>query len=238
MQKFSLYDILTVLFPGVIFLFILDKIRLLSGCFLTYNLTSQWDVIILLSVFLGASVYVLSFSLTAPKFLWFYTVLKLYQPVSDLFYQCSFPRAVVQLLNRRSIKWYERELFPTKEVFISLSEDDRKEICDLQDEYYDRMYYELDYERRLDKAITFQSFYLFFRNLVIVSFGGLLLLVCVTFWNLISLSNGITEDVVFLFVVLMLLAFLSVWIARWYRRRMVHKMYWYFYSHINAKQKI
>lgn len=237
MQKFSLYDILTVLFPGILFLFMLNKIRQIFGFFPRYNLTEQWDVIIVLSFLLGTFIYVISFSCIKTKLKFLYTWSKIYQHVTVLFYKCQFPTFLYKQLNKKSTEWYTKEIFPRKEEYLALTDNKKKEIRHLQDEFYDRMYYELDYNQKLNVAITFQSFYLFFRNLFIASTFSIILLIILILTNSICPFTDTGNEVWCMLAELLFVITLSIFIGRWYRQRMVYKMYWYFYSYINDKNK-
>ena len=47
MEKFSLYDLLAVLFPSVIFLYMLNARHQSFGILLTYPLTHKWENVLL-----------------------------------------------------------------------------------------------------------------------------------------------------------------------------------------------
>jgi hypothetical protein len=237
MEKFSLYDLLSVLFPGVVFVFMLNAVRNLFGIFSSYKLTEEWELLIVLSVLFGTLIYVISFTLVS-RWKWLYRTCGLYTSVTVLFNRIPLPEIVRHTLNLRANSWYGQTIYTSPTEYADLTDEERTFIDKRQDEFYDRMYYELDYAGKLDSAKTFQSFYLFFRNLFIATllsiFVGLLLLLLhlLPFLHL-ALPEG--KDAVALAVIFTIVLLGSVYIARWYRQRMVQKMYWYFYVHINAK---
>jgi len=238
MEKFSLYDLLSVLFPGVIFLYILDGVRTAFGIAPDFALTDRWEVIIVLSVLFGAAVYVVSFRLVS-QCKWVYRFCGIYTHVTVLYNELGLQGIIGKTLNKRANEWYEQDLYFSKDDFSRLSVEEQKEKTNLQDEFYDRMYYELDYEEKLETAKSFQSFYLFFRNVFVASVLGILFL---WFFQLVysiplfGLEPAGCKPLFSLSGIFVLVALVSVYIARWYRKRMVMKMYWYFYSHINTKK--
>jgi hypothetical protein len=239
MQKFSLYDLLSVLFPGVILLYMLDEVRRLFYMFPLWDLTKQWDVILILSVIFGAVIYVVSFWLTK-HWEWLYKSLGIYKHVTQIYNQSTLHKHLGEGLNRRANEWYGSDIFLPVEAFNELPKAEQKSISDKQDEFYDRMYYELDYLGKFDVPKAFQSFYLFFRNLFLASLLSALALVVAYLISFISNSNFAHVDVatfVYLLALFVVTAALSVVIACWYRQRMVHKMYWFFYTHIINAQK-
>jgi VIT1/CCC1 family predicted Fe2+/Mn2+ transporter len=238
MEKFSLYDLLAVLFPGIVFIYMLNAIRNLFGIFSCYNLTEEWELLIVLSMLFGALIYVVSFTLVS-KLKWLYKTFGLYTHVTDLYYKTPLHDIVGDTLNKRADEWFHQHIFMSKPEFDALSATEKTGIRTKQDEFYDRMYYELDYAGKLDTAKTFQSFYLFFRNIFIASFISIVTGVIICLLNLVPFLHFAAptcSDSTALVIVFAAILFASVSIARWYRSRMVYKMYWYFYSHINAKK--
>jgi hypothetical protein len=237
MEKFSLYDLLSVLFPGVIFLYMLNMIRELFCLFPLYELTDKWEILIVMAVMAGGVIYVVSFLLTS-KLKWFYKRTGVYQDVCNLYQKAGIHQTVGSVLNKKANDWYGDNIYFSTSEYDQLSVDRKIEICSKQDEFYDRMYYELDYAGKLTSPKSFQSFYLFFRNVYLATFIGIALLIILYTINLIpplhfanpDCGETVTDAVAFIIVF-----FSSNFIARWYRMRTVQKMYWFFYTHINSK---
>jgi len=237
MEKFSLYDLLAVLFPGVIFLYMLNTIRELFGILPDYELTDKWELLIIMAVMAGAIIYVISFLLTS-RCKWFYRTTGMYRHISDLYQKASIHVTTGIILNKQAKEWYGRDIFFSTAEYNLLPEAEKVEVCKLQDIFYDRMYYELDYAGKLTTPKSFQSFYLFFRNVFVATAISIALLIALYLINLIpafhfaklNCNETITDLVTITFVY-----FSSIFIARWYRQRMIAKMYWFFYAHINSK---
>jgi len=161
----------------------------------------------------------------------------MYKPVDALYLKMKFLHTLMnESLNKKAKAWYGRPIYYSHTDFHKLPAHEQKTVGDLQDEYYDRMYYELEYHAVIDQPKTFQSFYFFFRQIALA--GLLLLLINLllsslsfipnTSLNPIDLMASLSQTT-FLIVILIV----SVCLARWYRKRMVMKMYWAYFTHIN-----
>ena len=121
-----------------------------------------------------------------------------------------------------------------------LSVEDKNNSRNLQNEYYDLMYYELEHFDKISYAKTFQSFYFFFRQLVTVFSTILLISIGIyLFRNLLRLEYWADHYCFIIkFVVgCLLMIFTCVQLAKWYSKRMVLKMYWAYYSFLNNQEK-
>jgi len=237
MEKFSFYDLLSVLFPGVVFVFMLNALLGVFDCSDCFDLSGEWELTVVFSVLFGALIYVIGFWLTS-HCKWVYRICGLYHPVVQLFNRHPLPEAVIETLNNRAVTWYGKAIFTNKSVYDALPEQEQTEVGHLQDEFYDRMYYELDYCGKLDTAKAFQSFYFFFRSIFIASLLSVaagILLYLLHFGAFLHIASPDGAKLGYTTLALLLLLFGSVFIARWYRQRMVWKMQWYFYAHLNSK---
>ena len=237
MEKFSLYDLLAVLFPGIIFLYMLNSIRELFGLFPLSELTDKWELLIVMAAVAGAVIYVISFLLTS-KVKWLYKVMGLYQHISGLYQSADIHETVGTELNKKATEWYGKDIFFSKSEYNQFSDTQKDEVCEFQDNFYDRMYYELDYAGKLTTPKSFQSFYLFFRNVFVATAISIVILLLLYLINLIPLFNFSTpdgNDTIITSIALIFIFLCSTHIARWYRERTIVKMYWYFYTHINLK---
>lgn len=238
MEKFSLYDLLSVLLPGVYFTYMLDEIRNMFGWLPLYSLSAQWEVLIILSIFFGAMIYIISFWLVS-HCKWFYRILGMHQNITTLYYKTNMNHVFANTLNKKANEWYEHRIFLDADEFKSLSSEETSKITDEQDSFYERMYYELDYSHKLDVPKSFQSYYFFFRNVFLASIVSFIIQ-CIAF--LFSMNPEVQcnelnwTKIIPLSSVLIGAMFISLFIARWYRQRMVHKMYWFFYTHINSQK--
>ena len=241
MEKFSLYHFLGLLLPGVLFLYFFNLIINLFGINLysIHSVNLEKDIIILLcfALIIGAILYTSNFYLVN-KTKWFNRFFGMYNHVADLYLNMENLHCLMNnVLNKKAMEWYEKNLFFNQTDFYKLSVSEQNEIKKLQDEYYDRIYYELEYHGKNEQSKAFQSFYFFFRQTVLCCV--LLLLIDILLF-LYFLFVWIALDAPFLFnfkilwitFTLLLLLIVSVLLARWYRKRMVKKIYWAYFTHL------
>lgn len=237
MEKFSLYDLLGLLMPGILFVYF---INLINSVFNVFSLSFQsdgWDISTLIflcfSLIAGAMLYSVNFWLLKQRrYEWLFGMKK---HVADIYNELAFPfNQMNQSLNKKANEWYGKDIFFGPNANHHLTQEER----DLQDSFYDRMYYELEYLDKIDSAKTIQSFYYFFRQTVTAS---LLLLIVFIVFALICLIQGNavpeckTSQVFWLPVLLVATIALSVGHAKWYRKTMVLKMYWAYFTHLNQQ---
>lgn len=237
MEKFSFYDLLAVLFPGAIGLYLVDAVRQLYGICPDYSLTDKWEVVVILSVMMGGLIYRISFGLTRHAN-WFYQFTGLYRPVSELYFSANLHSIAGDTLNRQAQHWYGRDIFFAYQEYNELLPAIREKCADLQDEFYDRMYYQLEFDNKLSVPKAFQSFYLFFRNAFLTSVLAMLLLILLYLLHLVpgcTLVAPTTGRWLLHLTVIMAMQLSMLSVARWYRQRMVLKMYWYFYIYLANK---
>ena len=235
MEKFSLYDLLGLLLPGVLFLHFLG---ILNNLFVKANIAFpdtglDLGIYICFSLILGAVLYSASFYLTQFSF---YRKM-LYKPTGTIFMDNHKLRNQLgKKMNEISLAWFGKNLFlPQGDE----SESDKEELdllCKLREDFYDRMYYTLELSKNNEHPKTFQSFYFFFRQLVLACFILLLLslvLYGLSCLNALSLSKPDWGSLTAFASLIILILITSIILARWYRKRMVEKMYWFFYIYIN-----
>lgn len=236
MEKFSFYDLLAVLFPGAVSVCLLNILLNVFGITSPVNIEDNWELIILISIFAGAFIYMISFWLTT-KLKWIYRITGMYSKVGSLYRKAGIHDVLGDVLNKQANNWFGKDIFFSENSFNALDPQQKEEVCRLQDVFYDKMYYELDYADKLSTPKSFQSFYLFFRNVFVTTVFCMLLLVVSYLIHLIPSCNFAEVDhwlALKTFISLLVLFFVTNWTGRWYRKRMVCKMYWFFYSHINA----
>ncbi|MHB9141786.1 MAG: type VI-B CRISPR accessory protein Csx27, partial [Paludibacter sp.] len=193
MEKFSLYDLLAVLFPGVIFLYMLNIIREIFSIFPNYELTDSWEILLVMAIVSGGVIYVISFLLTS-RLKWWYKITQMYQQISGLYQTSDIHETIGTVLNKRANEWYGNDIFFSQSDYNQLPESQKDEVCKLQDNFYDRMYYELDYAGKLTTPKSFQSFYLFFRNVFVATAISIFVLLMLYLVNLIPPFHFSTPD--------------------------------------------
>lgn len=240
MEKLSLYDILNVLLPGIIFYFFLSQIDAVYQwfpedsftVFETSNEIKKLGVWLGISLFLGASLNVVNFIILKKK--WYGKLFGIYTDVFTIYDKMKDLHPTFNLLfNKKGVLWYGKEIFLRDEVYSKLNKNEQKEIQNFQDNFYSRVYYELEYLGKIEQPKTFQSFYFFFRQNLLTS--SILLLFSIIAHIMYMAVNGWNFQAahVYLFLSLITLGILSKLLASWYRAKMVRKMYWTYFIHIN-----
>lgn len=227
MKKFTLYDFLSLILPGIIFLFFCNALNELFCVFPTILKSRNLGMDIVISlcfiIIFGAVLYTSSFYLIKKN--WYNHIFGMHKLMN-------------QTLNQKANEWYKKDIFFNKKDFATLYDKSKKEINDLQDLYYDQMYYELDYHNKIEHAKGFQSFYFFFRQTALVCV--ILLLFIVILFSLhfiqdIHLHTPSYTKLFFFSICIIFLQIISIQLAKWYRKSMVSKMYWTFFTHLNQK---
>lgn len=243
MEKFSIYDLLALILPGALFVFFLSIFNKLFGIIDIDLNYSQWELFIgvylCVIIIFGALLYKFSFLLNNT---FFDKLFKSYTKVSIIYHtEKELNFTMNNVLNRKSQEWYNKDIFHDESAFESLNEKDKKNNSFLIGNFYDRMYYELEYLNRIDTPKTFQSFYLFFREIILASSILILIGLVLSFLVFIkwyfSFPQFITtpdlKNTIITYIILLFLLLSSTFLARWYRKRMVLKMFWAYYTHLN-----
>lgn len=241
MEKFSLYDFLGLLLPGVFFLLIFNLLlsTIIGEQPLIENLdwTLETGILFCLALVTGAFLYVSNFYLIKTR--WYNWLFGMYHSITDYFNQLGFDEIIHNKLNQNAIEWFGKNIFFNKTEFEKLSANDKNEIIKLQGLYYDRMYYELEYLEKIESPKAFQSFYFFFRQNVLASLINLIIssfTLLLEFFSLVSLSDTQLSKISIIALISLVLIIFSARLARWYRKRMVLKMFWTYFTHINLKK--
>lgn len=244
MEKFTLYDFLGLILPGFIFVYfcnVINKFYCLIPDFIVPADTETKIVIVLsLSLIFGSIIYALNFYLVS-KIKWYSKWFGIYKPVSDIYESMNQLHGIMnETLNRQAKKWFGTSIFFAQEKFKTLTANEAQEARDFQNDFYNRMYYELEFDEKIENSRTYQSFYYFFRQLLSV---GLILTFIFFALELITLIPDIQINRPDLSTQLQIVFYLlfMIWIsmvmARWFRKRMVMKMYWSYFTYLNKSEK-
>ena len=243
MEKFSLYDFLGLLLPGVLFVYFGTVLNMLFNVcpLLVAANGSNFSIGILLCLALitGAMLYAINFWLVAkPK--WYNRLFGMYKHVADLFLEMGpLPKQMNNTLNQKAKEWYSEEIFFTNSDFENLNLSRQKQVKDNQEEYYDRMYYELEYVNKIEHPKTFQSFYFFFRQIVTACLLLIAIIGILQFASLVpffGLNQPQVKNTIWLVACLSITLILSAQLARWYRKRTIMKMYWAYFTHLTLNK--
>jgi hypothetical protein len=237
MEKFSLYDLLGLLLPGVLFVYFCNVFNSLFGVLKFAITTTGWDVstLILLcfALIAGAMLYAVNFLLIKQR--WYNWLFGMKKHVADIYLDLAIPFQSMNLaLNKKAIEWYGNLIFFSKEELARRKTQLTDHERNIQDDFYVRMYYELEYEDKIDSAKTLQSFYYFFRQTVTACLLLLVLfLILMTGYAIFGKLPRDMNQVLGIPILLILTVALSAWHAQWYRKSMVLKMYWAYFTHLN-----
>ncbi len=239
MEKFSIYDLLGLLLPGVVFLFFLNTLTHIFGIDPQLSQTLDWKtnigITLCFALIAGAVLYASSFYFV--KKAWYNRLFGMYENITRLYFEMEDSLVHMnETLNQKAKEWYDKEIYFEKTAFDKFTKEERLENQRMRGKYYSRMYSELVYHDKIKYSITFQSFYFFFRQTALAC--SLLLVIGIITYGLSFIpcmclnipSASISLWLTFLLVALL---FISTRLAAWYRKRMVSKMYWTYYTHLN-----
>lgn len=243
MEKFSLYDLLGLVLPGALFIYFGNVIVSLFFPQSLFNIDIEKGLEIgaylCFVLIMGAVLYTSNFYLINIK--WYNKLFGMYRYVADLFWENKImPKIMIPMLNIKANEWFKKPAFYSSDDYNKLDKEAKQNVNDLQDEFYDRMYYELEYVQKNDHPKTFQSFYFFFRQValacvLLIVLGLILLLISWVTCNFLNHPEFYKSLLVFTNLASILVV--SVILARWYRKRMVVKMYWAYFTHLNQIKK-
>ncbi len=238
MEKFSIYDLLGLLLPGFVLVYLCHIIntayKVIPYTYDDSKLSAEIGIVFCMSLIAGAFLYAVNFYLL--KRTWYNKITGMFKGVGDLYRDLdNFPVDINEILNRQSNSWYNQPVFFTKNELAEMAEDNRQVIYSLQDKFYSRAYYELEYLEKSNVPKTFQSFYFFFRQLAtgLLLVTMILLVISIISWfNIYSLHQPDHLNIIWLWIGLISAFLLSVGHARWYRKNMVFKLFWHYYIHL------
>lgn len=236
MEKFSIYDLLGLLLPGFVLVFLCHIInsayKIIPYTFDDSKLSAEFGIMFCMSLLAGAFLYAVNFYL----FEKYKNISGMYKGIGDIYANLDdLPDDINSILNVQANHWYHKPIFFTGDELASLEAVERREIFDLQDKFYSKAYYELEYLEKISVPKTFQSFYFFFRQLAtgLLLVAIILLVITIISWiNIFSLHQPDLQNVIWLWTGLIAAYFLSVGHARWYRKNMVFKLFWHYYIHL------
>jgi len=239
MEKFSLYDLLGLLLPGVLFVYFCNVLNSLFGVFTLFDTSIGWNfdigILLCFALIAGAMLYAINFWLITKR--WYNWLFGMKKHVAELYLELNVPHLPMnETLNRKAKEWYGNNIFFSKEELKHRGTQMTEQEKNLQDELYDRMYYELQYLDKIDSAKTLQSFYYFFRQTVTACLLLLILFIILTFFGLVkgtSIPPNKADYIIWIPILLLLTTILSARHAQWYRKSMVLKMYWAYFTHLN-----
>lgn len=204
MDKLSLYNLLSVLLPGALLSFII-KLLLESHGFILNSLENQAFFSVFIysstSLFLGSLINILA--IVCEKFL---TRIGLHDSIEKIAQNYQTTTAIKAFIDQELKKTEEETEYNQYESLWS------------------EMYYNLEANDKISIPKDFQSFYFFFRNFFMLGLIVLTLLV------LQMVIIGISTFYITLFITCIVVSLLSIIAGRWYRKKMVERLFWTYYS--------
>lgn len=240
MDKFSLYDLLGLLLPGIILVWLLISLNTLYGI-LPVSIPNDGQelsigMLACLGLIAGSMLYAVNFW-KFENFKFYRRLTGVYNHVANIYMGFHNLHAVLnERLNRQALEWYDRAIFFTEKEFKNFNSERQKLLRDLQDQFYSRMYYELEYHGKMEAAKTQQSFYYFFRQLATALLFVMVLLLLLQPYFYFSNSGNLPvlwPCWLGWMIALLLSLALCALLARSFRNRMVKKMYWAYFTHLN-----
>ena len=201
MEKFTVFDLLSLLLPGVFLVFIL-RLLLKYYNLVPFELTDQlsskltdFGVSLLFSVVLGGLAYYLADKFK--KSFLFKKILKIYTPIGMIIFSMkNVEHNFFEILNKKSIEIFGKKIFLTKDEFKNHHNSDKEELIKLQGRFYSLAYYDLQYCDKIDYPRTYQSFYYFFRQII----TSIIILTPVLAYTLIFRYNILITEIRIFFI--------------------------------------
>jgi len=209
MEKLSLYDLLSVLLPGALLTLFIEVVATDYGLDLNSLKINQYfrlTIFLTSSIFLGSLVNIITRILFKiyRKIGLFTSVYKIYKKSKNLKQIHAFFDKMMQAIDKRHLK-----------------KDSKHERIEY---LWNEIYYELEATDKIKTPKAFQSFYFFFRNFFTL---GLILLL---FLPILVAIKWVSIKYTLLLGVNILGIIMSSFAGKWYRERMVERMFWTYYS--------
>jgi hypothetical protein len=209
MEKLSLYDLLSVLLPGALLTLFIEFIAMDYGLDLKSLKFNQYFI---LTIFLSSSIFLGSLiNILTRVFFKFYRKIGLYTSVFKIYNKSK---------SLNQIQYYFDDMLKKINPKHLTTDTKHQRIENLWSE----IYYELEATEKIKTPKAFQSFYFFFRNFFTL---GIILFIPLIIQNLLfwfSIKYAV------LFGINIIGIFISLFAGKWYRERMVERMFWTYYS--------
>lgn len=218
MEKLSLYDFLSVLLPGALLTLLIEVVATDFGLDLERHEINQY---FRLTLFLTSAIFLGSLINISTRFFFkFYRKIKLYTSIIDIYTKSK---------SLKHIRYYFDDLMVNSQIPQLKTDIKFLNIENLWNE----IYYELEATDKIKVPKAFQSFYFFFRNFFTL---GMILFPVLTFafiYNRCAINKY-----TLLFIINIIGLLISLYVGKWYRGRMVERMFWTYYSlHKNDKKQ-
>lgn len=244
MDKFSIYELLSIIIPG----FVATKI--IQYYLNLFNVTIPFPIgdtvgdnifLLVVVILLGVVIHVLTFRLM--KYKWFkYCV---YPSESEYIVKSKckelsmiMPSVTQYYLKDKMHDDVSEKIIIKKGVEIKNNVDGKEQTVmteDVTQEFYnwtfDFAYYYLEVSDKIAQAKNFQSFYFMFRNLFVLSLVNFIILSVLAFSSYFGAdeNNLLNCRTVAMFVLLIIFTWLLSIVALWLRGKMIDRVFWSYY---------
>lgn len=214
MEKLSLYSLLSVLLPGALLTLFIEVVATDYGFNTETIIQSQYFKLTLFlssAIFLGAIIHILTGKLSK-----LYRKIGLFTSLLNIYKVSNHLRQIRYYIDAKMNNIDKRHL-------VKDTEHERMEFI------WSEMYYELEATDRIKTSKSFQSFYFLFRNFFTLGIllTGILIVLNICYWQ---------SSKYLLLIGLNFLGMLMSYVAgKSYRKRMVERLFWIYYS-LNNKQ--
>jgi len=203
MEKISLYSLLSVLLPGAILTLLIDLFLKNVGIDLS---NYEFNNYLILTVFLSTSIFIGSLiDVLTRNMLGKYRRIGLNTPIYTYYKEDKFLAQIKPFINADMQKRYKA----TDEGAI--------------EQYWSLIYYDLEAKGNITVPKSFQSFYFFFRNFFTL---GWLMAIMIIVLLLIKYDNML----LLILSATIIMMIISVFVGRWYRKKMIERTFWTYYS--------
>lgn len=220
-SKFSLYDVLSIILPGIVALLLLGMLDS-EFHFVYYIALHPWfkkDVVqafllVIGGLVTGSALHIITMRLIQKKR--FAGITGVYTDTVVLFKQFADLQFTIPVMNTKCMEVYNKQYLEANGAATSVS-----------NEFYSYIYYYLEVNENTRFPFTFQAFYFFYRNLFVLAL--IFMPVCIFTFVYKWVTTGFPLHVVIYLLLNLLAVFLCRYMAIWYRKQMVKKMFWAFY---------
>lgn len=216
MEKLSLYELLSYVLPGFV---VLELSKWYGSFFIDANFNldgSQSNSLLqfVIALFLGIIIHVLTFKIFMKRN-WYKNLI--YISVQKISVENKFIQSAIPFLNKHYIAHRKHTEKPVNEN-------------EAENNLFDYAYYYLEINDKIAAAKSFQSLYFLFRNFFTIT----LIFLPITVITIVILYTQnycccLQRTVLTALILLIIIAFVLVYIGRWLREKTVEKVIWSYY---------
>lgn len=223
MEKLSLYEILSFVVPGYV---LLELSKWFGSFFIDANFKldeslSNSLLQFIIALFLGIIIHVLTFKIFM-KIKWYKDLI--YKSVQKISVENDFIQKAIPFLNEHYIAHRKHTEKPVNEN-------------EAENNLFDYAYYYLEINDKIAAAKSFQSLYFLFRNFFTITLFFLpISVITILILYTQNYCCCLQRTALTAFILLIIIAFILVYIGRWLREKTVEKVIWSYYVAITHEE--